>query len=296
MKALLAEYTVFNDSHLAPEGEAMLRALGDSFERCGYEVVTPQGHGADFEEELKKLAPECDVGLVIAPDALLARYTKIVEDLTHNIGCGSLNVAICANKQRCGNLLESRGIAVPKEVSSGHKVIKQISGCATENMRLSEEMPGPGEFGQEYIEGDNISVSLIGGRVVGDTCLYYSGKPPLVLSMNRQFIEIEDGLFRYMGGETPVDHPRGDEIKAVAVEVVNTLGCQGYTGVDMIVADKIYVVDVNPRPTSSMVAIVEIMEEEIADLLVNASRGELLECVHLNGHATFDRESRVVLS
>ena len=43
---------------------------------------------------------------------------------------------------------------------------------------------------------------------------------------------------------------------------------------DIVLADRPYVVDVNPRITTSIVGIVACMEEEIADVLVAASRGE----------------------
>ena len=51
------------------------------------------------------------------------------------------------------------------------------------------------------------------------------------------------------------------------------LGCQGYCGIDVVVADKVYVVDVNPRITTSLVGIAACMHEEIATLLVEASHG-----------------------
>lgn len=291
MKALIAEYTVFNDPGLAPEGEAMLRVLGESFERCGYEVLSPED--GDFAEEIRRLSPECDVGLVIAPDDILGRFTKIVEDNTRNIGCGSLNISLCSNKQRTGALLSSHGISVPKEVNEGSKLIKKIKGVDGKNMRLSDEDPRDGEFGQEFIEGENISVSLVGGRITGDVCLSYSGKGPLVLSVNRQYIERGGSRFFYRGGETPVDHPRKNEIIETAVKSINVLGCQGYTGVDVVVADRIYVVDVNPRPTTSLVGICAIMEEEIADILVESSKGNVPDPVHLNGKVSFDTKGEV---
>jgi len=74
MKAFLAEYATFHDPHLAPEGRAMLDTLAGSFDRCGYEVVTPEG--GDFLGEIRRLAPECDVGLVIAPDHLLFSFCQ----------------------------------------------------------------------------------------------------------------------------------------------------------------------------------------------------------------------------
>ena len=48
-------------------------------------------------------------------------------------------------------------------------------------------------------------------------------------------------------------------------------------------ADRIVVVDVNPRPTDSIVGIAAIMEEEIADIIVKASYGRSPEKVTLKG-------------
>ena len=86
MKVLLAEYTAAHDPALAHEGLAMLEVLRTSFERCGYTVVRP-GEG-DFESEIMHLAPGCDMGLVIAPDHLLSRFSQILEQHTHSLGCG----------------------------------------------------------------------------------------------------------------------------------------------------------------------------------------------------------------
>ncbi len=293
MKVLLAEYSVFHDPVLAPEGEAMLRVLEDSFTRCGYEVVSPEG--GDFAEELRRLAPECDYGLVIAPDALLGRYTHILESLTHNIGCASLNCALCANKIQAGRILAAHDIAVPPETASGMRVIKEVSGAGTVNMRLGDEEPGVGEFGQEFIDGEHLSVSLVGSRYVGEACLYYSGAAPLPLSLNAQQISIEDGVFSFSGGTVNVDHPARDEIIATAVKAATVLGCQGYAGVDVVVADRVYVVDVNSRPTSSLVGITAIMDEEIGELLINASKGILPGEVHLAGTARYDKSGQVVI-
>ena len=285
MRALVAEYTVFHDPNLAPEGAAMLSTIRSSFERCGYDVVSPET--GDFASELSRLAPDCDVGLVIAPDNLLGKFTKTVEDHTRNIGCGSLNVALCANKRRAGAILSAHGLSVPKEQSEGMRLIKKISGVDGLNMRRADEVPAADEFGQEYIEGENLSVSLIGSRVVGDTCLSFSGAGPLVLAINSQDIREEEGRFRYCGGTTPVDHPRHDELISAATQAVHVLGCQGYVGVDIVLADKPYIVDVNPRPTTSLVGIAQIMEEEIAQLLVDASHGVLPDEVHLKGAVSF---------
>nr|WP_319540588.1 ATP-grasp domain-containing protein [uncultured Methanospirillum sp.] len=297
MRVLLAEYASHHDPALAPEGEAMLRTLRDSFTRSGYEVEMPTP-GADFADELRRLAPSCEEALVIAPDHLLARYTKIVEDLSRNIGCNSLAIAVCANKRRTADTLKAHGIDVPAEVTTGKRVIKEISGCGAVHMRLRDEEPGTGEFGQEFIEGEHFSVSMVGSRVVGEVCLYYTGEGPMVLSLNRQDIRIDqDGNFHYDGGETPGAHPMAEEIISVARKAATVLGCQGYTGVDLVVSpDRIVVVDVNPRPTDSIVGIAAIMEEDIADIIVKASYGRAPEKVNLKGKARFGKDGSVIVS
>jgi predicted ATP-grasp superfamily ATP-dependent carboligase len=136
-------------------------------------------------------------------------------------------------------------------------------------------------------------VSILAGRVVGEACLYFSGKPPLALSLNRQEIEMMDGAFHYQGGETPI-HPTWEKMAVdTAIKAAQVLGCQGYVGVDLVVADKPYVVDVNPRITTSLIGIAAVMEEEIADLLVRASHGDVPSEIHLRGRVRFSKDGRV---
>ncbi|WP_292427370.1 ATP-grasp domain-containing protein [Methanoregula sp.] len=293
MKVLLAEYTTTRDPALAPEGAAMFNVLHKSFTRCGYEVVLP-GTG-DFYEEIVRLAPACDMGLVIAPDPLLAKFTLPVEQHSHNLGCGSMNIALCANKVTTGKLLKSHGIPVPADAPEGRHVVKPVSGCDSQGVRLTTDAPGRGEFAQGYIEGEHYSVSLVMSRVVGEACLYFSGNPPLVLAINRQFVTIgTDGAFTYSGGETPAHPARGQEIIDTAVKAATVLGCQGYCGVDVVVGDRVFVVDVNPRITTSLVGIAACMNEEIAALLVEASHGNAPKEVHLTGKVRFDTHGTVM--
>jgi len=292
MKVLLAEYATARDPALAPEGAAMLGVLSASFARCGYEVVLP-GPG-NFYDEIVRLASECDMGLVIAPDHLLAKFTLPIEQYSHNLGCGSMNAAVCANKVTTARVLRTHGIPVPADAPSGRHVVKPVSGCDSQGVRLTTDPPGTGEFAETYIDGEPYSVSLVLSRVVGEACLYFSGNPPLVLAVNKQDIALNPGgTFTYGGGETPVHPAREQEIVATAIKAATVLGCQGYCGVDVVVGDKVYVVDVNPRITTSIAGIAACMEEEIADLLVGASQGSAPKEVHLSGRVRFDRSGKV---
>jgi predicted ATP-grasp superfamily ATP-dependent carboligase len=151
-------------------------------------------------------------------------------------------------------------------------------------MQYADEEPGDYQFGQEYIEGEDLSVSLVGSRITGETCLYYSENPPYCLAVNRQDVKIQpNGQFMYCGGETPITHPHHDEIVGVCRKAFLALGCQGYVGIDLIVsADRIVVVDVNPRPTGSIIGISHTINEEIGSILLDASYGkEIAPVTHL---------------
>ena len=292
MKVLLAEYAAAHHPVLAHEGKAMLGVLKASFERCGYKTVIP-GEG-DFAAGIEMLAPDCDMGLVIAPDHLLSRFTMILEQHTHNLGWGFMTVALCANKVQTQKILRQHNIPIPGDPGSGKTVIKPIKGCGAQGVRISSGNVGDNEFAERYIEGEHYSVSIIPNRIIGDACLYYSGNPPLVLAVNRQKIDVgADGAFRYLGGETPVHPPREEDIISTAKKAVEVLGCQGYCGVDIVLADQVYVVDVNPRITTSLVGIAACMDEEIADLLVAASKGKGLNEVHFHGSVGYDTNGTV---
>ena len=233
---------------------------------------------------------------------MLSKFTHTLELATHNIGTDSTAVAVCASKRLSSKLLANVGINVPKEVGTdfaGKRVIKPVKGEGSIGVRIAKdgEEPKEGEMSVEYIEGEHYSVSIVGSRVVGEACGFYSGLPPVFLTINKQnSYPDENGNFVYEGGVTPVHPEREAEMIEVAKKTIETLGCQGYTGIDMIVADEIYVVDVNSRPTMSLVGIVEVIEEEIADVLLKATVGLPPEGVHYNGKtAKYDAEGGVVV-
>jgi predicted ATP-grasp superfamily ATP-dependent carboligase len=169
-----------------------------------------------------------------------------------------------------------------------------VKGCGALGVRLSDDEPGEGEFSERYIDGEHLSVSIVANRIIGDACQYFTGNPPAVLAINRQHIRIDpDGTFHYLRGETPVHPAREQEITATAKKVIEVLGCQGYCGVDIVVADKVYVIEVNPRITTSLVGIAACMKEEIAEVLVAASKGQGPGSVNLTGRVRFDKDGKV---
>lgn len=278
MKILVAEYAVGEDvPEFMLEGKAMLDTLVRSFVSCGHEVFYPtagieldSGEAVltdDLEDALVSISKKCDAGLIIAPDELLADLTRVVEENTVNLGCPPGSVELCADKLECARVLEKNNIPVPKTTGHGDyrgaHVIKPRYGCASENTYKSTSGTlKDGFIATRFIEGEHLSVSLI------------SGKTQLPLTVNKQLIEINDSL-SYKGGIINYQCERSDDVIEVAKKTARVLGCQGYTGVDIVLGDVPYVIDVNPRPTTSIIGIAKILDTGIADLILRSKFSQL---------------------
>jgi len=311
MKILIAEFAVGTDieKSLIPEGAAMLKTLTESFVRLGHEVYYPsastkicagnrlESTAENFRQVIERRAKSCDAGLVIAPDSMLPELNKVLEENTVNLGCSPQSAACCADKLLCTEILKKAGIKVPEITRATEKGKKYVTkprfGCGAEATYLVTELENrDGLIASEYIEGEHLSVSLI------------AGKKPLPLTVNRQFIEFgmkeaeasENGNtaisgIKYNGSLTPYHTSRREELYKTAISTVKCLGCFGYVGVDIVLADLPYVVDVNPRPTASLFGISRVMREEIGDLLLKNKFGELPDSVNLEGEYHFSKDA-----
>jgi tyramine---L-glutamate ligase len=277
MKILLAEYSVCSGlKALAVEGRAMLDTLRHSFEAAGCMVLVPR----DFEAGLAELSHKCDCFLLIAPDVSLAHYSARLEKSCINLGCPSSVVRLCADKQETTETLLFNGIPAPRLVhEKGVRcVVKPRSGCGAEGIFISPDpVERDGFISTEYIEGEHLSVSLIGGKTM------------LPLTLNKQHIRIVDDGIAYDGNEVPYDHPAREEIFAVAKKAGQMLGCRGLFGIDIVYGDKPYVVDVNPRPTTAVLALARVLEDNIADLILKARFGRLPDSVNVKGRYSFTK-------
>lgn len=312
MKILIAEFAVGTDieESLIPEGAAMLKTLAESFIRRGHEVYYPSAGtniyagtalnstSESFRQVIEKTAQDCDAGLVIAPDWMLSELNKLLEENTVNLGCSPDSAACCADKLLCTEILKKAGIRVPEISEKPEKGKKYVTkprfGCGAEATSLVEDFENKDEFiASEFIEGKHLSVSII------------AGKKALPLAVNRQFIEFGPEEYdnerpegktsvlglKYNGSLTPYQTPRKEELYETAISTAKCLNCFGYIGVDIVLADFPYVVDVNPRPTASLFGINQVMREEIGDLLLRNKFGSLPDSVSLEGEYRFSKDA-----
>jgi len=300
MKILLAEYASalsLGGTHEL-EGRAMLSVLASSFERAGHDVLYPACQAIisagrpilikGEEDFMAALDGRAEAGLVIAPDGLQPRIFEVLEKGMANLGSSPAAARLASDKLLCTQTLQLAGVAVaeivdrPDPVESGCRryVIKPRTGCGSEGVRISSlSQAGPGEIVTRYHEGLHLSASFIVGK---------DGFLPLTI--NRQLISFEGGGMSYQGSQVPYNTPRAAEIWQACRKAALALGLSGYAGIDYVLGERPWAVDVNARPTTSIIGIARVMKAEIGDLIWRARFGGLPESVAIEGECTFRKE------
>lgn len=300
MNILVAEYAsaIGMGGTCEVEGRAMLSTLVSSFQRCGHDVIYPTsgpeiGAGRpvlikcpkDFEDFLR--SAKADAGLLIAPDDMQPYFLEILEKNTVNLGSSPEAAKLCADKLACTKVLKESGVPVaeiaegPEPCACGCRqyVIKPRYGCGSEGVHISSSSRTPeGYIATRYYEGMHLSASF----VVGERFL--------PITINRQLIEFHGNEISYNGSQVPYRTPREAEIWEIAEKAANALGLRGYAGIDFVVGDLPRAVDVNARPTTSIIGIAKVMQEEIGDLILRARFGGLPESISVEGEKIFRKE------
>lgn len=156
-------------------------------------------------------------------------------------------------------------------------IIKPLTGVDCEDIVIIEKIedltldldkifkPGSRILVQEYIEGTDISVSLIS-----------DGKKAIPISLNQQFIELKDDKGRYLGGRIPYESKYEKEAFDIAVAAVESMdGLKGFVGVDLIInADEkdiysVYLLEINSRFTTPYVGLKQISNINIGKSIID---------------------------
>lgn len=113
---------------------------------------------------------------------------------------------------------------------------------------------------QEYIPGENVSVSLIANT---EECQY--------LSLNQQVMCEECGKLKYAGCISPIKHPLEEEIKKLSYNIMESFpGLKGFVGIDYVIhEDKIYFIEINSRLTTPFIVLSKICNKNLTEQLIN---------------------------
>jgi predicted ATP-grasp superfamily ATP-dependent carboligase len=272
----------------------------------------------EADPAMEKTAEESDAVYVVAPEPnhVLQSIIECIETTgTFSLNCQALGIEQAADKASLGERVKRLGLNFPNAATFsagdsvegiGHlvegkigfpAVIKPLSGAGcsglsiirtkkqlTEGLaKIKRETACEQVVAQELIDGTPVSVSLIS-----------NGVEALPVSLNLQEISLAspEAVSSYEGGLVPFEHPLKAKAYVTARRLVESFGSlRGYVGVDMVLtSDKAFVMEINPRLTTSYVGLRKVANFNTAEAIVTAvMKNELPKNPQNKGFACFSK-------
>jgi predicted ATP-grasp superfamily ATP-dependent carboligase len=310
VKILIFEYitgggfcTVDLPAALACEGELMRNALlADFAELSGHEIfvmvdsrcvsafdfpsrkVILVNQNDDVCTVFDKALNECDAVWIIAPETenILFDFSQRVEIAGKRLLSNpSSAVAKTADKLQTFQILEKNNIpTIPTQRLSDltsfnnlevlAHVIKPIDGVGCENSFFIQNQTEFKQIFSQITETQNYIIQpFIKGDALSVSAIFKHGQAQL-LCVNRQIIQIENQQFQLIACEVNIAIEQ-DKFQKILTEIAQAFpDLFGYVGIDLILADLLYVVEINPRLTSSYAGIKQALGINLAKLVLQS--------------------------
>jgi tyramine---L-glutamate ligase len=309
------------------EGAAMMAALAADFSGLeGVEVlamvdgsrlplladcqILPVSSPEEEFAVLSEYSHAADWTIVIAPefDDLLRSRCRLVEESGGRLlGPSASLVSLAADKQRMAEHLSASGLPAPRgaAISVGGSfpvgirfpvVIKPRFGAGSQDVRLVpdesaaalylDQFTGPARV-EEFSFGMAASVAFLCGP---SGCM---DLPPC-----RQRLS-DDGAFRYLGGELPLEPLLAGRATELAAQAIATLpNPLGYLGVDLVLGDapdgrEDVVIEINPRLTTSYVGLRALARDNLAAAMLATAAGETPRLSFADRQLEFDLDGTI---
>lgn len=280
MKFAIFEYAyAFGDENFIAEGNAMLNLIVDGLKKENIQTKKIKINNLkNYKEEILSDVKRNDFSILIAPNYELLEickflyengvYEKVlispIDSIENTLNKWNLykklNKEILMPKTEIFNEINVNNINSPF-------ILKPIYGTGCENTFLYYDNKKILKFDsnfiiQEFVDGIPCSVSL------------FCSDEPYTVSLNFQRIKFSEKngakKLEYGGGIVPYDiHNKKikQKIFEISKKVCKILNLKGYIGIDFVIKNKkIYLIEVNPRITTSAIALQKSSNINVAKL------------------------------
>lgn len=273
---------------------------------AGCEVIDVQSaasHWCEFE----RLAADADATILIAPefDAILLKAARRAVDCGGRLVSPSAAfIEISAHKHETCRRLAEAGVRVPVGIVlesedrlpaefSYPAVLKPVDGAGSQDTVLVAgpyDEPPPYAWPRRlepFVPGLPASVAVLCGP---------AGRQPLLPCTQRLSA---DGRLRYLGGELPLAQGLAERATRLSEQALAALPpTTGYVGVDVVLGrdphgGEDFVMEVNPRLTTSYVGLRAAAKSNLADAAVRVAHGEQVDLSFSTRPLEFDAAGNV---
>ena len=232
----------------------------------------------DYMDILIESAQGCDATWIIAPESN-GMLTQIITSLENShcklINCSSQSSLVCSDKLACNQVMSEVGIHVVPIMSAKQLtdyqapvIVKKRIGAGSEELQIFDSGASATVFAEDskewivqpYIQGRHMSLSVI-----------FSDDDFIILSCNEQVLS--DGDRPKLKACIVNQNVVTEKHNIVARKIAKCLpGLKAYVGIDYIDSNnELYVVDINPRLSTSYVGLSRALKHNPAQLCIDAA-------------------------
>jgi predicted ATP-grasp superfamily ATP-dependent carboligase len=153
------------------------------------------------------------------------------------------------DKQEMHRFFEEQGIPSPSLMAEGTfpvmaKPTRGAGGWRNRILRNNEEKEA---WLREFPDIPVIYQNIVEGIPASVSCIS-DGKRAVAIAANEQLLRETEGTpYGYAGSVTPISHPFREAMLLLAEKAVAASGCTGSVGVDFILSDRVWAIEINPR-------------------------------------------------
>jgi tyramine---L-glutamate ligase len=234
----------------------------------------------DESAVFRQLAAESDYALIIAPEfdgILHRRCEQALVAGARLLGPTPEAVALCSDKLALARHWHATGVPTPPTLSrtthtppfSPPFITKPRFGAGSQGIDIIQaphDRPG--------IDDDEIIQPLIPGFAASVAFLI---GPNQSVALPPCAQHLDDG-FQYLGGSTPIPADLASRATSIARSAIARVpGLYGYVGVDVLLGERDWAIEINPRLTTSYLGLHRLCEGNLADALLRVVRGDEVE-------------------
>lgn len=230
-------------------------------------IVTPNNRDIIFD---KSVIDKYDYFLPICPetDLILFNYIKkIRQNKILNIYMSdNKSLLMSSDKHMLKNICNQRKILNPGSYSESRKNIKYLLkdryGCGCNNISIMNDTmisPSPNMIIEKYIPGKSYSVNL-----------YVEDSGYKLISINQQYVSSQNIRLKLDSIDVNIYPSFSNMIYKFIDNILNVIpGLRGFVGIDFIFNKKLYLIEINPRFTTSMALIEKCKNNHILNYIDN---------------------------
>lgn len=237
------------------------------------------------------LLMDCDAALVVAPETsgILNQVTIMIEaSNTLNLGSHSSAVIACSHKYETYQMLLAASIntistyranEIDQLAPNDGFILKPNDGAGCEDTYYFTDKTSLIAWLASHPHDNMIVQPYQHGRAASISALFKQGQS-WVLSCNEQIIEIkQDNTVHLRGCRVNAFHEYLPEFEHITHQIAQALpDLNGYAGIDVIINNNmIYVVEINPRITTSYIGLRESLSYNPAQLILDAALKPVFE-------------------